>query len=142
VIRAGGAGTKRLRRTLAAAGSLFAAWVAVDSLPPGMTGTYAAGTWAFYLFWGVPFGAASLFLGWYAWRGARPAAARSARSGCVGAVALGGTVFLVLGARFLGPSRDLLGAVIDGLTYAPLAGVAGLGLGLGLSRAHARRRAR
>jgi hypothetical protein len=119
-------------------GSLLSAWVAIDSLPSLLTASGIGDGGSFYLFWGVPFAATAVFLAWYAWRGGKPGCHRVARGGCLGAAMLGGAVFLVLCVRFVTPSRDLLSAVIDGLRFAPLAAVAGLGLGIAAS--HRKRR--
>lgn len=128
--RSVGGPKRKWPRLTAALGSTLSAWVAIDGLIAGATGSGASGGAAFYLFWGVPFAAAAIFLAWYAWMGGRPGHDRVARTGCLGATVLGGTVFLVMGLRALEPSRDLLGAVIDGLRFSPLAAVAGLGLGI------------
>lgn len=127
-------------RWLAAAGAVLAAWVAIDSLLGSGLASGAAEDPEFYLYWGVPFAAAALFLGWFALRGGRPEVHHLAKCGCLGSVAAGAGVFLLYFASpFFLPWDPLSGAVAAFL-YAPLAAVLGLLIGIGTSRVRRRSR--
>ena len=123
----------RLTRILAAAGSVLAAWVAVDSVLSNPVRDAAGGGYTFLLYWVLPFAAGAAFLGWYALRGGAPGAAALAKGGCLGGLALGGGVFLLYATSPLVLPWDALTGAVHALLYAPLAGAVGLLIGVTLA---------
>ena len=127
-------------RWLAAAGAILAAWVAIDSwIGSGLTSGPADDP-EFFLFWGVPFAIAAVFLGWFALRGGRAEVRDQAKHGCLGSLLLGSAVFLLYFASPLLVRRDALSGAVAALLYAPLAAVLGLLIGIAVARARARLR--
>jgi hypothetical protein len=123
----------------AAIGAVLAAWVAVDTLVSNVITAGAAGGAEFFMFWGVPFVAASVFLGWYAVRGGHPEARELAPAGCLGGSMAGGFVFLALLLTPLVLPWDMLRGAVAAVQYAPLAATLGLGLGIIARRIRQRR---
>jgi hypothetical protein len=119
-------------RWLAAAGAALASWVAIDGLLGAGLGSGAAGDPEFYLYWGVPFAVAAIFLGWFALRGGRAEAAYVAKYGCLGGILSGAAVFLLYFASPLLVSWDALSGAVAAFLYGPLAAVVGLLIGLAI----------
>jgi hypothetical protein len=99
-------------RWLAAAGAALASWVAIDGLLGAGLASGAAGDPEFYLYWGVPFAVAAIFLGWFALRGGRAEAAYVAKYGCLGGILSGAAVFLLYFASPLLVSWDALSGAV------------------------------
>ncbi len=131
---------RRLSRTFAGAASALAAWVAVDGVLSNPVRDAAGGGYAFFLYWVLPFVAAAVFLGWYALRGGTSAVADTAKGGCLGALVLGGGVFLLYATSPLVLPWDPLTGAVHALLYAPLAGTVGLVIGASVGALRQRRR--
>jgi hypothetical protein len=130
---------RRLTRILAGVGSMLAGWVAVDGVLSNPVGDGAGGTYGFLLYWILPFAVAAAFLGWFALRGDTSAAAGKAKGGCLGALALGGGVFLLYATSPLVLPWDPLTGAVHALLYAPLAGALGLLIGTSAAALRLRR---
>lgn len=117
-------------RWLAAAGAVLASWVAIDGLLGSGLASGAAGDPEFYLYWGVPFAVAAVFLGWFALRGGRPETTCVAKHGCLGGILLGAAVFLLYFASPLLVPWDALSGAVAAFLYGPLAAVVGLLIGV------------
>jgi drug/metabolite transporter (DMT)-like permease len=122
-------------RWLATAGAILAAWVAIDSSMGSGLASEAADDPEFFLFWGLPFAVAAVFLGWFALRGGRADVRDQAKHGCLGSVLLGSAVFLLYFASPLLVRRDTLTGAAAALLYAPLGAVLGLLIGIAVARA-------
>ena len=131
---------RRLSRILAGAASVLAAWVATDGVLSNPVGDTAGGGYGFYLYWVLPFVVAAVFLGWYALRGGTSAAAGTAKGGCLGALVLGGGVFLLYATSPLVLPWDALTGAVHAFLYAPLAGTVGLVIGASVGTLRQRRR--
>jgi hypothetical protein len=118
------------RRWLAGVGSVFAAWVAADILASSGLVSGAPDDPEFFVLWGVPIAVAAGFLAWYAVRGGREACTGLARYGCLGALLVGGAVFIVFLASPLLLPWDALRGAIAAFLYAPAAGAIGLLVGV------------
>jgi len=127
-------------RWLAATGAVLASWVAIDALlGSGLTSGTAADP-EFYLYWGVPFAAAAVFLGWFALRGGRAEARYVAKHGCLGSLLVGSAVFMLYFASPLLVRWDALSGAVAAFLYAPPAAVLGLVIGVAIGRHRKRRR--
>ena len=117
-------------RVAAGLGAIVAGWIALDSLVSGVLTAGASGGSEFFLYWGIPFAAAAVFLGWFALLGGRAAARDVAKHGCMGSVLLGGGVFLLYLVSPLVLPWDALGGAVAAFLHGPLAAVLGLVVGL------------
>ena len=131
---------RRATRILAGAASVLAAWVAFDGVLSNPVRDAARVGYDFLLYWVLPFAVAAVFLGWYALRGGTTAAAAQAKGGCLGALALGGGVFLIYATSPLVLRWDALSGAVHALLYAPLAGTVGLLIGASVAALRQRRR--
>jgi hypothetical protein len=121
-------------RLASAVAALLAGWIAVDVFLTGMATAGSDGGLQFFVFWGIPFATAAVFLGWYAAGAGRQRVRRAARSGCLWAVAVGGAAFIVLFASPLVLTWDALRGAVAAFLYAPLAATVGLAAGLAAHR--------
>ena len=120
-------------RWLAAAGAALAAWVSIDGLLGAGLASGATGDAEFYLFWGIPFAVAAVFLGWFALRGGRAEARYIAKHGCLGGILLGSAVFLLYFASPLLLRWDALSGAVAAFLYGPPAAVVGLLIGVAIA---------
>lgn len=127
-------------RRLAGAGAILSGWIAIDSLAGTVPGAGRSADPEFFLFWGLPFAVASVFLAWFAVRGGRREAREIARSGCLGSLVLGSAVFLLYFASPLILHWDALTGAVAAFLYGPPAAVIGLGIGIAVARTRQRRR--
>ena len=131
---------RRALRAAAGLGAGLTGWFALDSLRSAGLRSGGSGSFAFLVFWGLPLATLSALLAWVALRGGDPAALRIARSGCLGALLVGGGVCVMLLASPLVLSWDALRGAVYAVQFAPLAGMLGGLGGLGVARMRERRR--
>ena len=117
-------------RVLGVFGAALAGWAAVDGVRSNPLRDSAGGGFDFLLYWVLPFAVAAIFLGWFAARGGRPAAARVAKRGCLGGLLLGGGVFALYATSPLILPWDALTGSVHAFLYAPLAAAVGLLVGV------------
>lgn len=130
---------RAILRAAAGLGAIVAGWIALDSLVSGALTAGASGGFEFFLFWGLPFGVAAVFLGWFALLGGRAEVRDVAKHGCFGALLLGGGVFLIFFASPLLRPWDALSGTVAAFLYGPLAAVIGLAIGTALGAMQRRR---
>jgi hypothetical protein len=130
----------RALRVVAGLGAVLTGWFALDIYRSGVLGSGGAGDLAFVVFWGLPLATLSVFLACVALRGGDPGTRRVARSGCLGALVVGGGVAASLLAGSLVLSWDALRGAVSAVQLAPLAGMLGGLAWLGLAGMRKRRR--
>jgi len=115
-------------------------WLAFDVFRFSTVREAGAGGIEFLAFWGLPIAAVSLFLGWFAVRGAHRGARKGATAGCFGGLLGSVSGLVLLSVVSISRQWDVVRSGSTAFLYLPLAGTLGMLCGIVVRVVRRRRR--